>query len=250
MSATTRDSFYIIYDLRFDCQLYMVRVWPVSVDGVRGAQANVTFPMTDCKDTKVLGDISPDCPTSVPQVPAKPPHLEHSFVSNGANMSVRLSWHTPHSHIPITDYRVEWGKLVEDDDKPLPENTLTKVLPKEVHSFSIESLVAGAEYVIRVQALIITAPKKVISGRVATLRFITPILTARHIDPPYQHSNVKVAQQPDAIKPPSLHSVRSSGADKSGASQPQIKHSMISLILLAMTIDILFCCHYINEGTL
>ncbi|KAK2148335.1 hypothetical protein NP493_3234g00001 [Ridgeia piscesae] len=96
-------------------------------------------------------------------------------------MSVRLSWHTPRSDIPITDYRVEWGKLGEGEGKPLPENTLTKVLPKEVHSFSIESLVGGSEYVVRVQALIITAPKKVISGRVATLHFSTPILTARHI---------------------------------------------------------------------
>jgi len=68
--------------------------------------------------------------STVPQVPAKPPHLEHSFVSNGANMSVRLSWHTPRSDIPITDYRVEWGKLGEGEGKPLPENTLTKVLPK------------------------------------------------------------------------------------------------------------------------
>ncbi|KAK2148336.1 hypothetical protein NP493_3234g00000 [Ridgeia piscesae] len=77
-------------------------------------------------------------------------------------MSVRLSWHTPRSDIPITDYR--------------PCDTL-----QEVHSFSIESLVGGSKYVVRVQALIITAPKKVISGRVATLHFSTPILTARHI---------------------------------------------------------------------
>ena len=67
---------------------------------------------------------------AVPQVPAEPPYLEHSFVSRGENISVRLSWHTPRSHVPITDYRVEWGKVVQGEEKPLPESILTKVLPK------------------------------------------------------------------------------------------------------------------------
>ena len=52
-----------MYDLRFDCQLYRVKVWPVSADSVRGTQANVTFAMPECKDITVLGDLAPDCPT-------------------------------------------------------------------------------------------------------------------------------------------------------------------------------------------
>ena len=52
---------------------------------------------------------------------------------------------------------------------------------QEVHSFSIESLQSGAEYMVRVQALIIKPPRKVTPGQVATLRFRTPVMKSRHI---------------------------------------------------------------------
>lgn len=58
-----QDRHFVIYDLRFDCQ-YLIRVQPVSSQGVTGTVAHVTMETPPCRQVAVVGDVRPDCPNS------------------------------------------------------------------------------------------------------------------------------------------------------------------------------------------
>ncbi|XP_074657809.1 anosmin-1-like [Tubulanus polymorphus] len=182
ISATTHDTQFMIYDLRFDCR-YVVKVQPVSQEGAVGPTSHAIFNTPSCSDVKIKGINLPDCPTNAPNVPQMPGELQHSIIIKKKNISAEITWNKPQSDLPITAYRIIWGQRLTDplgdplfnsDFPVMDKNTaLTKVIAKSKRNFVIENLKEGIVYLIQLQALSAAG-----SGQVGEVRFTTPRLSA------------------------------------------------------------------------
>lgn len=170
MSGSTQDSFFVVYDLRFDCR-YTIRVQSVTNQGVVGVTSHLTIATAPCFETHVVGSVRPDCPNTGRRIPEEPSNVKHTFFISSSNITAKLTWDDPASgNAPISAYRVIWGQMSHNSVMDT-SSALTKVLSREAKSFGLSNLHEGTTYLVRVQAMSRGGP-----GRPASFHFTTPLL--------------------------------------------------------------------------
>lgn len=188
-SGSTQENFFVVYDLRFDCR-YLIRVQPVSNQGVLGVTRHLILATPACYETSVVGHVKPDCPNSASRLPDEPKNFQHSFFISSSNITARLIWDDPPSHSPsIFGYRVIWGQMPQTALLLDSSSTLTKVLSRESRSFELTGLHEGTTYSARLQAL-----SKAGAGRGVALLFTTPLL---HVSSPPRDSDLHEKEEDD-----------------------------------------------------
>lgn len=187
MSSTTSERHFLIYDLFTDCR-YMVKVEPVSSQGITGKAAFTSFSSLSCVQSKTSeGPRTEDCLSSVPRIPGEPPDLSHTFLISNSNITSKLSWGIPTSESPIVGYRVAWGPIVRlshhQSHPPSMDKTLSnaKLLPKDVRNLTMGNLLEATTYLVEVQAI-----TKFAQGLISSIQFATPLLQLSPIGQPYR----------------------------------------------------------------
>jgi hypothetical protein len=184
MSATTHDSHFVVYDLRFACR-YLIRLQPVSVNKVTGEMAVISLSTPYCWQTLVIGEIRPDCPRNAARLPEEPPNLESALLVGTSDITAKITWGAPHVPVadpPITGYQVIWGPVLPQSHHLLLDRVASdnRELPRDVRSIVI-SVDDDTNYVVYVRAV-----SRYGHGRIASLRFSTPQLEPpTSLNPPY-----------------------------------------------------------------
>ncbi|XP_072034617.1 anosmin-1-like isoform X2 [Amphiura filiformis] len=258
LEASTHDTFFDIYDLRFDCQ-YMVSVVAVSDSTHTSPAATIHFYTPPCTEVIVLGSERPICPTPVPDLPSLPQNVSYYFILSELNITAQFRWKAPSSSLhPITGYNIIWA-----EPRPEPpdvhvfgqgfpiidmETRHSKRLKHNELSYSLSPLKSGTQYVVQLWAY-----SSIGGGAMYTQVITTPKIKSNPVMPDLNSQSWTLPPRPEDNRVVSKTETLSPAPNRTGKKGQHVENggncacsnhlpmlSLLSVSLVAITV-ILFC---------
>lgn len=153
-SATTHDTFFELYKLKYECS-YIVKVMASNLDGQNGNPVTLRFQTPMCSEVFVKGEHSPICPERNIRPPKKPPDISYTLTVNKCNISVKVTWKSSPSDLPVLSYSIVWykGHLNFLDPTYSATNPNIRLVPSSTNSIRLTDLEEKQFYVIQVKAI-------------------------------------------------------------------------------------------------